>query len=423
MDKKDIDSKVHFNNNLRSIPSFFIVLSFVVGLSIGGFFTFIFSSVINKVGNSSENISTGKSIYSSDIFDIDFVSRIYKLLDEEYMGELPETEHITYSVVKGLISSLEDEYTYFLDPAETEEYLSSRSPDFEGIGVVLSFKEGATYVETVLSNYPAEKAGVQNGDIILSVNGESVEGESPNIVASKIRGEEGTSVDLQVFRPSLSKLLEFKIQREKIEVENISYKHLENGIYQITISQFIDESVNDFNRAWDKVVSDILKEGNLKGVIIDLRSNPGGYVNSVKYVIEEFLKDNQLMMQEETRSAGRYEFRDYRKGKLEDIEMVVLVDEGSASASEIFASAIQDNDRGMIIGMPTLGKGVEQQLIDDLGHNTILVMVFQKWLTPDGRHITKDNPIMPDRKVEFSIETYNTSGIDTQLHAALEELR
>lgn len=393
-----------------------VSLSLILGFSIGILITTAYFKLTQN--NQSQRVF-GEN---TQIFDNEFINEVYKIFQEEYIGELPDKDELTYGVVKGLISSLNDPYTFFLDPEETKDYLSSRSPNFEGIGITLRYLNNNTEVETVLSGYPAESAGIKSGDIIVSVDNESVEGIQPNVVATKIRGEKGSDVVVEVFRPSESRLIEFTITRTSIEVSNVNYEKLEDGVYRISISQFIDENVEKFNRSWNDVVNNILAEGQPKSIVVDLRNNPGGYVDSVKYVLEEFLPMNSVLMSEETREDGIITYRDQRVGKFESVELVVLVNEGSASASEIFAGAVQDNQRGSVVGNETTGKGVEQKVITGLPNDSLLIIVFQKWLTPSGRNVTKDNPIKPDLQVEFKVEDFNV-GIDTQLNAALEVLK
>lgn len=402
-------------NKQPNVKVLIVSLALILGLSLGILLTTIYFKVTQN--NQSQRVY-GEN---TQIFDTQFINEIYKIFQDEYIGEIPDKNELTYGVVKGLISSLNDPYTFFLDPEETKDYLSSRSPNFEGIGITLRYLNNNTEVETVLSGYPAESAGIKSGDIIVKVDEESVEGIQPNVVASKIRGEKGTDVVVGVYRPSESRLIEFKITRTSIEISNVNYEKLDDGVYRINISQFIDESVEKFNRSWNDVVNKILADGQPKSIIVDLRNNPGGYVDSVKYVLEEFLPLNSVLMSEETREDGVITFRDQRVGKFESVELVVLVNEGSASASEIFAGAIQDNQRGSVVGNPTVGKGVEQKVISGLPNDSLLVIVFQKWLTPSGKNVTKDNPIKPDLEVNFSTEDFN-AGIDTQLNAALETL-
>jgi len=266
---------------------------------------------------------------------------------------------------------------------------------------------------------------MKSGDVIASVDGENVLGQYPTQVASKIRGKKGTTVDLKVYRKNdkdQNELKEFQIVRATINIDNISYKNLGDGIFKINITQFTDSSADMLNRSWDKVVNEIIAENaSPKGIVIDLRNNPGGYVFSLRYILEEFMKSGTVLMQEEKKNTDTTVYKDERVGKFEDVPVSVIVNEGSARASEIFASAMQDNNRGKVVGEKTVGKGVEQTLITN-DDGSMLILVFQKWLRPNGDQISKDKPIAPDFVVDYT-DADVKAGKDPQLDKALELIK
>lgn len=414
------EPKTHIKINKNSTP-YLIVLSLLLGVGVGAVLTSAFKSPFMGT-MSSTNTTNQSSTGSINNLDAQYFNNITEVIQDNYIGEIPSSKTLTYGAVKGFLESLGNEYNSFLTPDEASKYLESRNPNIEGIGVTLHFSADNTQVETVLSNYPAEKAGIKNGDIILEVNGEAVSGEMPNVVASKIRGEAGTEVELTIYRAEGDVgQLNFKVKREKIVIDNITYKDQGDGIYRISINQFLDTTADEFNQKWNKIVNEISSKGNLKGVIMDLRNNPGGYVYSVRHVLEEFLTNGQLLMSEEVNNKPKVDFADARVGKFEEVPLVVLVNEGSASASEIFATAIQDNNRGEVVGKKTVGKGVEQQVMT-LDDKSMLILVFQRWLTPSGRNITPENPVIPDIEVDFTQENAK-AGIDPQLEKAKEILK
>lgn len=393
----------------NSATPFLVMVTLVFGILLG---FFVSSLVANPKNQSSNSLST-----ETLPINLKEVEGIIKVIKENSIDGLPNPDQITDSAVKGIVDSLGSKYNSFLNPTEAKEYLESRSPNIEGIGVTLKFENDNTVIETALNNYPAQKAGVLNGDIIVEVNGESVEGLIPSVVASKIRGEAGSKVNIKIFRiNSKDSYYSFEIVRQRIELDPIDFKALGDGLYKINIYQFLDVTAESFNKKWDSVVNKILSNGDLKSLIVDLRNNPGGYVYSVRYVLEDFLKNNNILMIEESKDTPRKEFLDLRKGAFEDIPVVVLMNEGSASASEIFAAAIQDNARGKIVGKKSVGKGVEQKVIT-LEDSSILILVFQKWLTPLGRNITPEDSITPNFQVEISIEELE-KGVDSQLEKA-----
>ncbi len=406
------------DSSTKTIAPVLIALSFIIGIGIGALLLSAFSG---KASTDSQNpVSTGTI---ADYINEPYLENILKIFNERYLHELPSKDEATYGIVKGFISSLDDKYTSFLDPEEASQYRESRDPSFDGIGVTLKFEEGYTKVETVLKGNPAESAGVLPGDIILEVDGEDMANQFPTYVSSKIRGEKDTQVTLKMYRTSTTEIKEFTITRARIETSNISWKELDNGVFQVSISQFIDVTPSDFNKSWDSIVSEILqKNSNPTGIIMDLRGNPGGYVDSVKHVLAEFLKEDQIMMMENSKLYGKIVYKDKRVGRLENLPVTVIVNEGSASASEIFATAIQENGRGLVVGKPTVGKGVEQEVNERFEDGSILVLVFQEWLTPKENRISAENPVKPDHEIDYTEADY-AAGADPQLDKAIEVLQ
>lgn len=399
---------------------FIIVVVLVLGILLG----YLSTTIINNANLGTNGINfTGNS--SATYYDQSYIDEIYKTLNETYLGNIPSRDELTEGMVKGLIESLKDPYTTFLTQQEAEAYNTSKDPDFEGIGVSLKFDGENTLVESVLEGNPAQSAGIMSGDVIAEVDGESTLGFSPTQVASKIRGEKGTKVALKVYRineSSQSDLIEFEIPRARIDIDNISYKNLGEGYFKINISQFTDTSAEALNASWNKVVGSILSENsNPRGIVIDLRNNPGGYVYSLRYILEEFFQNGAILMKEEKKDTQEIVYRDQRTGKFENTPISVLVNEGSASASEIFAAAVQDNDRGEVIGMKTVGKGVEQTLVQR-EDGSMLILVFQKWLTPNGKHISAEEPITPDFEIDYTNDDVK-AGKDPQLDKGLEQLK
>ncbi len=417
MIKEEIESYQN-DSSTKTIAPVLIALSFIIGIGIGALLLSVFSSTAK-----SETNTNSANVSLEDFIDEPYLQNVLKIFNERYLHEIPDKKEVTYGIVKGFISSLNDKYTSFLDPEEANQYRESRDPSFDGIGVTLKFEEGYTRVETVLKGNPAEAAGVLPGDIILEVDGEAMDNQFPTYVSSKIRGEKDTQVTLKLYRNASAEIKEFTITRARIETSNISWKELDNGVFQISISQFIDVTPSDFNKAWDQIVTEILqKNSNPTGIIMDLRGNPGGYVDSVKHVLEEFLKQDQIMMMENSKIYGKVIYKDKRVGRLENLPVSVIVNEGSASASEIFATAIQENERGKVVGKPTVGKGVEQEVNERFEDGSILVMVFQEWLTPKENRVSAENPVKPDFEVDYTQENYS-NGIDPQLDKAIEILR
>jgi len=401
-------SKTSLDLDKKSLP-FIIPTILVLGIGLG----LALAQIFGAVKTSSNIIQSTASIESSQ-----YVTEVYNLIKDKFIGDTPQGRNLDYAKIKGIVESLDSKYTSFLTPEEAAEYKKAEDPNFEGIGVSLKFNGEGTEIETVMSNYPAEKAGLKAKDFILKVDDCETLGKYPAEVASKVRGRSGTKVKLEIARKGESNTLVFEITRESIDIDNLSYKKLDGGIYKIDIFQFIDVSADAFNSSWDKIVNEISAAGDAKGIIIDLRNNPGGYVISVKHILEEFFSNGAVLFKEREKNSAENVYKDFRVGKFENLPVTVIVNEGSASASEIFSSSIQDNNRGKIVGMKTVGKGVEQQALE-LSDGSMLIVVFQEWLTPNGRNITEENPITPDYELEYTEENYKNLR-DPQLDKSIE---
>jgi carboxyl-terminal processing protease len=379
----------------KVVLTFFLLVIFFLG----GFYLGRIDLRPGTTGNSANGYTLSGDIKSTkDNVNVNLLWEVWSLIDQGYLKKNLDGQQLLYGAVKGLVNGLKDPYSAFLTPAETTDYQSSNAGEFEGIGTTLKQDGDYVSIESPVDGAPAQKAGLLAGDVILKVDGVSMQKLSVYEVASKIRGKAGTDVKLTIFRPSTNKQLELSITRQKINIDNVTVSKIEDGIYKIKIFKFTEESVEVFNQEWDKAVIEV-KANNAKGVVIDLRNNPGGYVNSVEYVLGDLLKNGTLIFSEQDRDGNKVDHKVTRDGRLVNMPIVVLVNQGSASASEIFSGAIQDNGRGAIIGMQTVGKGVEQRLIP-LSDGSTLQMVFQRWLTPDGKNISPESPIKPDTSID-----------------------
>lgn len=333
-----------------------------------------------------------KSQYKS--VDVNILWETWSKLESEYINSNIDKQNMVYGAVKGMIGSLNDPYTNFLTPQDTIEYEKSNKGIYEGIGATLRQEGSYVAIETVLDGSPAQESELKANDIILEVDKNSMENKTVFEVVALIRGTEGTAVELKIWRQSTLKEFSVSIIRAQIIVDNIEFEKLDSNVGMLTIHKFTEEDVSSFNQLWDTVAKEI-QDSNVKKLIIDLRNNPGGYVASVEYMLGDFIPKNSVIFIEENKGGLKVEHKVERTGRFLDIPIVVLVNEGSASASEIFAGAIQDHVRGKVIGAKTVGKGVEQKVLS-LSDGSILQVVFQKWLTPKGRNISKTEPITPD---------------------------
>lgn len=321
-----------------------------------------------------------------------------------------------YVAINTMVASLNDPYTKFLDPKEFAEETSSIKGSLKGIGVQIGVKDGKLTVIAPLEDTPAEKAGLQADDEILEINGKSTKGITVDQAADQIRGKEGTSVNLLVKRKDVEPKL-YTITRAEIEVKSISQKIPENiklpdDISYIRLSSFISR-----NAAAE--FKSMLEQGSgKKGFIIDLRANPGGLLSNAIYISDMFLDGGTIVSTVDR--DGYKETQKATRGYVTKKPVVVLINGGSASASEIFSGAMKDNGRAVIIGEKSFGKGLVQE-INKLPYESGINITIQKYLTPNGTDINKKG-IAPDIEVKLTEENVKNKD-DVQLKKAIEVLQ
>ena len=391
------------DSNTIKLGKYLGVFLLVCAIFFGGFY--IGRVNLNQISTSNLAKSytlTGELKDQVNGVNVNIIWEAWSLLEQEYIKNDLDAQKMVYGAVKGLIASLDDPYTAFLTPDETKEYRKTNAGEYEGIGATLKQDDKYVAIESPIDKSPAQKAGVLAGDIILEVDKVSMVNKTVFEAVGVIRGKAGTTVVLKIFRPSTKKEFDLEIVRGSITVDNITFQALENGLVKIKINRFTDKDVASFNAMWDKVVEQVVA-AKPKGIVIDLRNNPGGYVSSVEYVLGEFLPQGSVSFMEESKDGVRVEHKVNRTGRLINVPIVVLVNQGSASASEIFTGAIQDYVRGKVVGTTTVGKGVEQKILN-LSDGSMMQIVFQKWLTPKGKNINKKEPISPDIVIEEAVD-------------------
>ncbi|OGK43345.1 hypothetical protein A2956_02840, partial [Candidatus Roizmanbacteria bacterium RIFCSPLOWO2_01_FULL_37_57] len=344
----------------------------------------------------------------------------WNALEENYVDKTKlDPKVLYYGAIKGMVSSLGDSYTFFLTPEENQQSKDDLGGKFEGIGAELGLKNNQIVIVTPLKNSPAEKAGVRAGDIILEVDGKSTEGWTLNQAVSEIRGPKGEPVLLTLLR--IDEEIEISIKRDQINIPFVELE-FEKDVAVIELTRFGDNT----NKLWDQTVSAInqrIRQGTVKGVVLDMRGNPGGFLDGAVYIASEFLPQGKIIVKQQYANDTKEEYTVERRGKLLDIPLVVLINEGSASASEIVAGALRDHERATLVGQKTFGKGSVQQALD-LSEGAGVHITISKWILPDGEWIN-DKGIEPSVKVENTVEDGNTLSreSDIQLNRAIELLR
>jgi carboxyl-terminal processing protease len=399
------------NNN--GAPKYLVIFLLIVSIFVAGFYVGKIDLFKNVELNPEKYQITGDKLTERNNVDVGLLWEVWSEIEQEYIDTKNiDGQDLLYGAVDGLVKGLDDQYTNFLTPEETKEYLSGNKREFEGIGTTLAQEGEFVVIESPIDGSPAQQAGLKPKDVILRVNEEDMQGKSVIEVAKNIRGEANSKVMITFYRPDNNETKDVEIIRQKIDLKNIEVIDLENGIKILKIYQFTEADVETFNREWDSNISQLIQD-NPKGLIVDLRNNPGGFVDAVRYSVGEFLPKGTVVFQEEDKSGRKTQYKVNRDGKLLDIPMVIIVNEGSASSSEIFAGAMQDNDRAEVVGTKTVGKGVEQKLIN-LSDGSMLQIVFQKWLTSNGRHINEEDPITPDHAADDT-EAQDQKAIDLLL--------
>lgn len=341
---------------------------------------------------------------------LDPVQRTYQELKANYDGEL-DSKKLIDGASRGLVEATGDPYTAFLDAEEAAEFEKDLKGEIGGgVGAEIGVRSGKPTVIRVLGDNPAEKAGVKAGDIIASVNDQPTNGWNAEKTASEIRGEVGTTVKLGLVRGS--ELKEFTITREKVVNPSVQAR-VQNGVGILTLSRFDNET-----GAQAKKAAEDFKRQNVKGVVLDLRGNGGGYMEAAQDVAGLWL-DGKVVVTEKANNKVVEELKSGNNPILAGVPTVVLVNGSSASASEIVAGAFQDYKVATLVGEKTFGKGTVQKVLD-LGAGTQLKVTVARWYTPNGKNITKEG-ISPDETIELTAADTD-AGRDPQLDAALSKL-
>ncbi|MGD0576830.1 MAG: S41 family peptidase [Candidatus Staskawiczbacteria bacterium] len=324
-----------------------------------------------------------------------------------------DNQKVIYGAIEGMTSSLGDPYTAFFDPQQAQLFEQDLSGSFEGIGVEIGVKNGLLTIIAPLPGTPGDKAGLKTGDEIIKINGKDATSMSSDEAVNLIRGPKGTSVTLSILRDNWSATKDFKITRETINVATMSWK-IENGnIAYIKINEFGDTLVSDF-----KTAALAILQSPAKKIIIDLRGNPGGYLDAAQNIAGWFLQNGQTVTIEDF-GDGRAKqiYKAEGNAELAGYPVVVLIDQGSASASEILAGALRDDRNVQLIGTKSFGKGSVQEVINLQG-GSFLKITIAKWLTPKGNSISEVG-LEPDVKVDITDQDVQLKK-DPQLDKALE---
>lgn len=335
-----------------------------------------------------KNLVEGESYEYLKVF-----AEVLSLVQKNYVDEA-KTKELTYSAIKGMLGTL-DPHSSFMPPDVYKEMQVDTKGEFGGLGIQISMKEGQLTVIAPIEDTPAEKAGIKAGDKIFAINGEPTKDLTINDAVSKMRGPKGTTVTLKIIREGVQDPFDVSIVRDIIKLKSVRHKLLDDKIGYVRLTQFQEQTAIDMEKALQK-----LDEEKIEALVIDLRNNPGGLLNVAVDVCDKFLKAGDLVVYIKGREKNKDEFFAKAGSAHPNYPIVVLVNEGSASASEIVAGALQDWGRGLIVGTQTFGKGSVQTVIP-LSDGSGLRLTTAKYYTPKGRSI-QNTGITPDITVKLS---------------------
>lgn len=392
------------------ILSIFLVL-FTAGV------TFLATTVIqfrvgDKVVMSEADMASYQALYS----EYGEVEELKTFIEENFYKEVDDATLIE-GMKKGMFESLDDPYSVFMNAGEYKDYMESSTGEYPGIGIYLAPNDD-NQIEIVspIDDTPADKAGLLAKDLIVGVNGEPVNADVMDQAISTIKGEPGTPVTITIYRPSTDETFDVEIVREWIDIKVVKSEMLEDDIGYLRLTMFDESSATEFKTHMDALVAD-----GAKGVIIDLRQNPGGYLTSCVKIADMLLGKGTIVSVEGRNGDDEVYTSDAQKY---DVQLVVLVDGGSASASEILTGALKDYGAATIVGTTTFGKGIVQSVMD-YKEDTGLKLTTAEYFTPSGENIHGIG-IDPDVVVEMDPSYYEleepTHADDNQLQTALEEM-
>lgn len=339
----------------------------------------------------------------------------YHKLQEKFVDKSKiDIQKIIYGAISGMVNSLGDPYTIFLTPEESKRFEEDVKGTFEGVGMEIGIKKGQLQVVAPLEGTPAQRAGIKAGDKILKIDDRTTENITLDEAVSLIRGPKGTKVRLTIFREGWEKEKEFEIVRDVILVPSLKWE-MKDGIIYLKIYQFSEIASFDFTRA----AIEILNQPTQK-MILDLRNNPGGYLEVAQDIAGWFLEEGKIVAIEDFGNGEKKEYKSDGPAKFLDYKIVILINGGSASGAEILAGALRDNRGILLIGEKSFGKGSVQEL-EKLSGGSSLKITVAKWLTPKGNLIS-DVGLEPDIKVEMTENDFNEEK-DPQLEKAIEILK
>ena len=407
------------NHTLRNILIAFLAIFLLAGSFCGGLIT---GWIIPDSSALENNLQTNIAATPTTVGDTTDTTQLFtpfweawQIVHDQYIDQPVDDTKLMQGAIRGMMDALGDEHSSYMSPDEYEEANTSLGAAYGGIGAYVDVDGDYLTITKPMEGYPADKAGLLAGDEVIAVDGKDMTGIDPNTVLLSVKGPEGTNVTLTIYRPDTDTTFDVVLTREAITVPTVSGEMLDQNIAYISITSFGDNATTEDLKAQ---LTDLLAQ-NPKGLILDLRYNSGGYLDTAIEVVSQFIGDGVVMYEEQ--SNGQMDaYNAIPGGIATKIPLVVLVNEYSASASEITAGAIQDFGRGVLVGTQTYGKGSVQNWVPLDDNQGAVRVTVARWLTPLKRQINGEG-LTPDYTVELTDEDIKNQN-DTQLNKAIEIL-
>jgi carboxyl-terminal processing protease len=410
------------NNTTKAILGLFVIGILLGGSFAGGFIVGHFLPAANQLPGFTDLLPSApdgqpdQETATPDELETLFTPfwEAWNIVHDQYVDQPLDDQVLMQGAIRGMMEALGDKQTFYMEPEVYENETSSLQGEYEGIGAYVDTDGDYLTIVSPIEGSPADAAGLQPGDKVIAIDGEDMTGVAPEQARLKVLGPEGSAVTLTVAREGEAEPLDFTITRAKITIRSAEGKMLENDIAYVDINTFGERTTRELRETLD----DLLAQ-NPRGIVIDLRNNPGGYLTTAVEVSSEFIEDG-VILYEEYGDGRRDTHEALSNRQATDLPVVVLINEGSASASEIVAGAIQDYERGELVGTQSYGKGSVQNWVPLSDNQGAARVTIARWLTPDERLI-QDIGLTPDVVVEISAEDLESEQ-DPQLDAAIETL-
>jgi len=379
---------------------FCVSLSFLLGVYLG-------QSSLTQIFFSYPGITKR---YTKNLFDP--YEQAWDIVHDSYLEQPVDDKALMQGSIKGMMEGLGDPYSSYLDPEQFREQNAPLEGEYTGIGAWVDTSGDLLVILSPMPDSPAEEVGLKPGDQVVQIDDEDVTHLGPSLVLKKILGPAETQVKISIIREGTPDILDFEITRRIIQIPSVESEMLEDQIGYIRLYAFGENSFEEFSTS----LTQLLEDG-AENIIFDLRNNTGGLVDSAIEITSTFLSD-KIVLIEEWGDGSKTDYSTTEDPISLDIPLYILVNQGTASASEITAGALQDHDRALLIGTSTFGKGLIQNWIPLNGDNGAVRISIARWLTPNGRQIQNEG-LTPDVEIDFTLDDFN-AGIDPQLEKAIE---